>query len=155
MSFKSCFSNQCLTFSCVQPYNNYEHMLTILENGKTMPRPQKVRWIGFRPQFTHFGPQLTPTLSAHRIILRIDELEALRLSDLLGLSQEMAAGRMNVSRATFGRIVARARSKVASALIYGNGISVGGSDVIFRRAAGGQGVSGRPHGRRGRGKGPL
>jgi len=49
--------------------------------------------------------------------LRLDELEALRLADLEGLYQEAAAERMGVSRPTFARILARARSAVARALI--------------------------------------
>jgi len=49
--------------------------------------------------------------------LRHDELEALRLADLEGLYQETAADRMDVSRATFARILARARKAVARAII--------------------------------------
>jgi len=49
--------------------------------------------------------------------LRLDELEALRLADLEGLYQEAAAERMGVSRPTFARILARARSVVARALV--------------------------------------
>jgi len=119
--------------------------------GVKMPRPQKVRWIGFSPQCMHFGPQFSLPVNPNRIFLRVDELEALRLSDVLGLSQELAARRMNVSRATFGRIIARARTKVANALIYGKGISIGGGNVIYRRAPG---VQGAGRGRHGRGKGP-
>ncbi len=49
--------------------------------------------------------------------LRLDELEALRLADLEGLYQEAAAQRMGVSRPTFARILGRARTAVARALI--------------------------------------
>jgi predicted DNA-binding protein (UPF0251 family) len=49
--------------------------------------------------------------------LRLDELEALRLADLEGLYQETAAARMGVSRPTFARILGRARTAVARALI--------------------------------------
>lgn len=49
--------------------------------------------------------------------LRQDELEALRLADLEGLYQEAAAERMGVSRPTFARILTRARSAVARALV--------------------------------------
>ena len=37
--------------------------------------------------------------------MTLDEFEALRLSDLDGLYHEQAASKMNVSRATFSRIV--------------------------------------------------
>ncbi len=48
-----------------------------------------------------------------------DELEALRLADLEGLYHEAAAERMGVSRATFGRVLERARRKVVEALVEG------------------------------------
>jgi predicted DNA-binding protein (UPF0251 family) len=51
------------------------------------------------------------------VMLRRDEAEAVRLADLQGLYQEDAAGRMGVSRQTFGRIVESARRKIADAII--------------------------------------
>jgi len=52
-----------------------------------------------------------------KIPLAKDELETLRLCDLLGLTQEDAGRRMRVSRGTVQRLVTRAREKVARALI--------------------------------------
>lgn len=63
--------------------------------------------------------------------LTLDELEALRLADLEGLYQEEAAARMEVSRATFARIVEAARRKVATALVHGNALRIGGGPVAF------------------------
>lgn len=54
-----------------------------------------------------------------QVTLDLDELEALRLADLLGLYQEQAAEKMGVSRATFGRILESAHRKVAGALVEG------------------------------------
>jgi len=51
------------------------------------------------------------------VTLRRDEAEAVRLADLQGLYQAEAAGRMGVSRQTFGRIVESARRKIADAII--------------------------------------
>jgi len=96
-----------------------------------MPRPKKIRWISNNPRVTFFMPQSVPTAALSQIFLTIDELETLRLADIEGLSQEKGAVRMNVSRATFGRIVAQARSKVADALIYGKGIRITGGEVAF------------------------
>ncbi len=62
--------------------------------------------------------------------LRLDELEALRLADLEGLYQEAAAERMGVSRPTFARILARARSTVARALIDERLLVVGDGPVM-------------------------
>lgn len=56
--------------------------------------------------------------------LELDEVEAIRLADLEGLYQVEAAARMGVSRQTFANIVARARSKVADALIHGKALKI-------------------------------
>jgi len=84
------------------------------------------------------------------VLLALDELEALRLADLNGMSQEQAAALMNVSRATFGRIAARARAKVADALVHGRSIAVEGGEVRFHPPYG-RGPQGGGRGRHGRG----
>lgn len=53
-----------------------------------------------------------------------DELESLRLADLLSYSHEEAAREMKVSRATFGRIVESARKKVADAILNGKAVRI-------------------------------
>jgi len=53
-----------------------------------------------------------------------DELEAIRLADFNELFQEDAAIKMNISRATFGRIVMRAHYKIADAIINGKAIKI-------------------------------
>lgn len=58
------------------------------------------------------------------ILLDPDELESLRLADLLTYSHEEAAREMNISRATFGRIVENARKKVADAVLNGKAIKI-------------------------------
>jgi hypothetical protein len=62
--------------------------------------------------------------------MTLDELEAVRLADLDGLYQADGARLMGVSRATFGRIVASARGKVAEALVRGRAIRIEGGPVI-------------------------
>jgi predicted DNA-binding protein (UPF0251 family) len=100
-----------------------------------MPRPRKRRRVGWRPLYNSFGPPGLWRQGLERIGLTVDELEALRLADLMGLSQEEAAARMNISRATFGRIVGEARKKVAQALINGKALSIQGGnyEVAMRR----------------------
>ena len=119
-----------------------------------MARPPKLRWVGINPRFVQFTPQNTYPANPSQILLSVDELEALRLSDLGGLSQEEAAARMNVSRATFGRIVEQARRKVAGALVYGREIRIGGGNVLFRPPQTGRGRGRGPRGPHGHGKGP-
>lgn len=63
------------------------------------------------------------------VLLSVDELEAIRLADLEGLYQELAAEKMGVSRQTFGRIVAAAHQKVAEALVRGKALKIMGGAV--------------------------
>ncbi len=51
-----------------------------------------------------------------KVVLHLDELEALALCDRDGLTQEEAGIKMGVSRGTVQRILASARGKVADAL---------------------------------------
>jgi len=117
-----------------------------------MPRPKKSRWVSCQPGICFFKPQGVPLRMLDQICLGVDELEAMRLADLECLSQEEAAQRMNVSRATFGRIVAQARKKVADALAHGKAISIEGGEVEIRPSASSFNWRGGSHGH---GKGPL
>ncbi len=58
------------------------------------------------------------------ISLEIDELEALRLADYEGLYHEEASKRMNISRATFGRVLCSARHKVVEAILEGKALKI-------------------------------
>lgn len=51
--------------------------------------------------------------------LGLDELEAIRLADMLGLPQAEAASRMNISQPTFNRILASARRTAAECVVSG------------------------------------
>jgi predicted DNA-binding protein (UPF0251 family) len=93
-----------------------------------MVRPQKDRLVRIDPQASYFKPQGIPMSDLEQIQLTVDELEALRLADFLDMSHEEAGRQMEVSRATFGRIVEQARRIVADALIHGKAISVEGGN---------------------------
>jgi predicted DNA-binding protein (UPF0251 family) len=73
-----------------------------------------------------FKPAGVPAHELERLLLAVDELEAIRLVDLEGLSHEQAAAVMNVSRQTVGRVLERGRAKVAEALVAGKAIVIGG-----------------------------
>lgn len=77
-----------------------------------------------------FKPIGRPVTELEVETLRLDELEALRLADLEGLYQEAAAVRMGVSRPTFARILARARSAVARAIVEDRVLVVGDGPVV-------------------------
>jgi len=96
-----------------------------------MVRPQKHRTVAFNPEISYFKPRGIPMFDLEEVRLTVDQREAIRLSDLLGMSHEDAGRRMGVSRATFGRIIQQARKAVADALINGKAINVeGGSYKI-------------------------
>ncbi len=89
-----------------------------------MVRPKKLRFINCDPEAVYFKPRGIPLRALEEICLYIDEIEAVRLADLIGLQHEEAGKRMNVSRATFGRIIQKARNKIADAIINGKAIRI-------------------------------
>lgn len=114
-----------------------------------MPRPKKCRWISSQPGVTFFKPQGIPLRVLDHASVGMDELEAIRLADLESLSQEEGAKEMNVSRATFGRIVAQGRKNIADALIHGKAIRIEGGIVELRPPVHHFGGRRGPHGRGG------
>lgn len=65
------------------------------------------------------------------IELTVDEFEAIRLADFEGLYQEEAAGRMHVSRQTFGNILSSARHKVGVMLVTGKQLTITGGTIMM------------------------
>ncbi len=100
-----------------------------------------------------FKPRGIPARELEEVVLPVEGLEALRLSDLEKLDQETAAARMNVSRQTFGRILAEARKTISEALVMGKMIRIHGGSYTLPGAGmgGGRGPGGWDRrGRRGR-----
>ena len=91
-----------------------------------MPRPPNKRCIRCLPQSTYYKPRAIPLSMLKQVTLSIDELEAVRLTDLQGLYQADAAEKMNISRQTLGRIVESAHKKIADALVNGKAIEIQG-----------------------------
>lgn len=113
-----------------------------------MPRPFCFRRVGQAPAASIFKPIGIPVVELEEVVMTLDEFEALRLSDLDGLYQEEAAGRMQVSRPTVGRILDSARRKVADALVNGKALRIEGGPVNFLGKGQGRGRC-RRRGRRG------
>jgi uncharacterized protein len=82
-----------------------------------MSRPQKCRFIQNLPVESYFNPTVDDLTSVEQVVISFDELEALRLADFIGLSHVESAEKMGISRATFGRILEKARKSSADALI--------------------------------------
>ena len=112
-----------------------------------MPRPKKPRFVSGYPTLTAFIPEGVPV--AGEVFLSVEELEAIRLSDFEGLDQESAANLMEVSRQTYGRILAHARSIISEALVTGKALRIEGGNYEFR----GMGRRHRRGGGRGQGQG--
>jgi uncharacterized protein len=91
-----------------------------------MARPPKSRHVKIIPGATYFKPRGIPMSLLEEVILTIDECEALRLADLEAYSQDKAAVKMKISRATFGRVVEKARKTVVDGLVHGKAIRIEG-----------------------------
>jgi uncharacterized protein len=89
-----------------------------------MSRPKKCRCITCIPGAYYYKPRGIPLVNLIEVSLNLDELEALRLADYEGLYHEEAAKSMNVSRATFGRILDTARHKIVGAIVNGNALKI-------------------------------
>ncbi len=68
--------------------------------------------------------------SLESVALSVDEFEAIRLKDLEGLEQTVAADSMRISQPTFHRVIESARRKVADALINGKAIRIEVGDYV-------------------------
>lgn len=91
-----------------------------------MARPTKFRRVEFFPENCYFVPRGKKKCEFEEIVLKVEELEAMRLKDIEELNQEECAEKMEVSRQTFQNIIDSARKKVALALTEGKAISING-----------------------------
>ena len=97
-----------------------------------MSRPKKERKVHKPPIYSRFKPSGIPAKGLKEIILTLDEYEAIRLADFMGMLQEEAAAEMEISRPTFTRLIESARKKVADFLINGKILSLQGGNIHFR-----------------------
>ncbi len=96
-----------------------------------MPRPKHDRHVADSPRVSYFKPQGIPMVYLEEARLSVEGLEALRLADFEGLGAAEAAGRMRVSRHTFGRVLAEARRVVARALVEGLALRIEGGQWVL------------------------
>ena len=97
-----------------------------------MPRPKKKRSVRHPPLFSDFKPVGIRRGELEGQELALDEFEAVRLADYMGLDHAESAERMEISRSTFSRLVEGARRKIALFLIEGKYLQIDGGDVHFR-----------------------
>ena len=89
-----------------------------------MPRPKKCRRICALPRCSSFGP--LEGAADGRVEMAVEEYEAIRLIDLLGLTQEACARQMDVARTTVQAIYDSARRKLADVLVNGKALTIQG-----------------------------
>ncbi len=89
-----------------------------------MPRRKIPRCVRFKPNVYYFKPQGIPLRFLEEIVLFPDELEALKLYEVDGLAQTVAAKKMKISQPTFARILESANKKIAQAIIAGKAIRI-------------------------------
>ncbi len=83
-------------------------------------------------------PEGCPRIEA--VSITLEELEAVRLVDLLELDQEEAAFYMGISRKAFWNDLMNARKKIAAALVYGMGLRIEGGSYALRGGKGSKGI---------------
>ncbi len=89
-------------------------------------RPKCLRIVKDKPRVDYFKPRGVPLKNLDSITLGLEEIEAMRLVDLVGLEQKKAAKEMKISRRTLARDLKRGRKGVVEALIEGKAIEIGG-----------------------------
>lgn len=94
-----------------------------------MPRPLRCRKIEQLPVYRSFSPD--DISDAESVLMTVDEFEALRLLDDVGLTQEACAARMHIARTTVTAIYDSARKKVADVLVNGKRLLISGGHCEF------------------------
>ncbi len=89
-----------------------------------MPRPRIQRRLRFQPEVIYYKPRGVPLRVLEEVLLRRDEVEALKLHDVDGLNQGEAAKKLGISQPTFARTLDGVYKKVALALIRGRAIRI-------------------------------
>lgn len=98
-----------------------------------MARPTKFRRVEFFPEDNYFVPWGKPKCEIEEIVLKVEELEAMRLKDIENLNQEECAEKMEISRQTFQNIIDNARKQIAIALTEGKAIRISGGHYTTKQ----------------------
>jgi predicted DNA-binding protein (UPF0251 family) len=99
---------------------------------KIIPRGRNPRTIRCDPTYTYFKPRGIPLSEVEgEVTISLEELEALRLTALEGLSQQEAGVQMSVSQSTISRHLDEVHQKVAKALVSGLAIRIANLKDFF------------------------
>lgn len=97
---------------------------------RTRGRPKKYRIVRQDPRISQFSQRGKPG-RPNEVELTMDEFEAVRLTDYMGLSQKESARSMYISQPTFSRILKRAHKTLANGLISGAIIKIQGGQYVI------------------------
>ncbi len=67
------------------------------------------------------------------VVIHLEEVEAIRLKDIVGLEQSKCAKLMGLSRPTFQRVLQAGRLKTATALTEGRTIIIEGGNYVVKK----------------------
>ena len=98
-----------------------------------MARPRNNRIVKVPPLFNEFKPVGVTGRELTKINISIDEYEAVRLADNIGLSHLAASQEMGVSRSTFSRLIESARKNISEFIIQGKMLVIEGGNVHFTK----------------------
>ena len=87
-------------------------------------RPHLSRRIRINPRSKYFKPRGIPVSELDIVILKFEEVEALRLKNIKNLDQKECAKEMHTSPATIQRILSSAYHKISDALVNGKAIKI-------------------------------
>jgi hypothetical protein len=93
-------------------------------------RPKKYRIVRQDPKISQFSPRGRPG-RPDEIEITVDEFEAIRLRDFMGIKQKEAAKSMRISQPTFSRILKGARKALASGIIGGKRMKIQGGYYVL------------------------
>lgn len=85
------------------------------------------RHICGKPDVLIFKPAGIKKYNLEEIVLELDEYESLRLVDIENLTMQAGAEKMEISAATFNRLVQSAHSKITNAIVYWKVIRINNS----------------------------
>lgn len=91
-----------------------------------MARPSKCRRICLEPAYDSFVP--SGFSSSQKVVLSVDEYEAIRLVDLEKFTHEQCARQMGISRTTVTEIYESAREKLADCIVNGKELQIAGGN---------------------------
>lgn len=77
-----------------------------------MVRPVKARFVRGPPRMDYFKPREIPLSTLDGVVLKVEELEAIKLKDLESLDQGERVNKMKISGGTFQRVLNSPKKKL-------------------------------------------